>query len=117
MSEFQTSFTRHSSKRRPGPLHGRASSIRRRARCWRRWRSRPGRVKVRLASAARGSREQLTLWGSMEKIGKKLQEIAVRSAPKAAPRSPLLPLQPAELTHAVAAGGDTGNFHNRVAVL
>jgi hypothetical protein len=41
-------------------------------------------LKVRLASAARGSREQLTALGiELEKLGKKLQEIAVRSAPKA----------------------------------
>ncbi|HEY4770400.1 MAG TPA: hypothetical protein VIH51_07225 [Myxococcales bacterium] len=41
-------------------------------------------LKVLLASAARGSREQLSVLGiELEKLGKKLQEIAIRSAPKA----------------------------------
>jgi hypothetical protein len=53
-------------------------------------------LKVLLASAARGSREQLTALGiELEKLGKKLQEIAVRSAPpKAGSTDSASPPQP-----------------------
>ena len=52
-------------------------------------------LKVLLASAARGSREQLSVLGiELEKLGKKLQEIAIRSAPKAGSTDPASPPQP-----------------------
>src|SRR6266481_1143195 len=51
--------------------------------------------KVLLALAARGSREQLTVLGvELEKLGKKLQEIAIRSAPKAGSTDSASPPQP-----------------------
>src|SRR5882724_2874638 len=52
-------------------------------------------LKVLLASAARGSREQLSVLGvELEKLGKKLQEIAIRNAPKAGSTDPASPPQP-----------------------
>jgi phytoene/squalene synthetase len=52
-------------------------------------------LKVLLASAAKGSREQLTALGiELEKLGKKLQEIAVRSAPKGGSTDSASPPQP-----------------------
>src|SRR5882724_4220007 len=52
-------------------------------------------LKVLLELAARGSREQLTVLGvELEKLGKKLQEIAIRSAPKAGSTDSASPPQP-----------------------
>ena len=52
-------------------------------------------LKILLASAARGSREQLSVLGiELEKLGKKLQEIAIRSAPKAGSTDSGSPPQP-----------------------
>src|ERR1700730_9514709 len=58
-------------------------------------------LKVLLASAARGSREQLTALGiELEKLGKKLQEIAVRSTPKAGSTDSASPPPPQRSTPA-----------------